>query len=336
MECRLQRVSTCDGGWSDEQLRIGRAIDTYLDGRAEWMRRTFETPARDPSLATDGVAEAIVRILLRREFNYQSTGRVAHLLPGLRDRIDRCIGAGRPVAIFCLFNGGYRASSHAGSLTPSFAPNTTELMLLLQAARLQEQVRAVHPLGIAFTIVVNNGVAAWTNGIACGATAGYARRLRDMIAGVGAQHVVSVLLQSALGDFDAEMRGVAVTPAATIDPIDHGIVERFLGRTCSPDEARERIARYAVAEAAWGERLAPLIAASSAVVVRQVAHPACLSFRPFPGGATRVQNGDIGFRMGEGPVPVPFLITSRTAASRALLSVPVILPWLAPCRLQAA
>jgi hypothetical protein len=41
-----------------------------------------------------------------------------------------------------------------------------------------------------------------------------------------------------------------------------------------------------------------------------VAHPHSLSFRPFPGGAIRSQNGSVGFEE-QGETQVPKLITSE-------------------------
>ncbi len=336
MHCRLHNDGHQTRRWSDAERQAGRVIDAYLAQCADRIGRAFDAWPRQPLRATETLADTIVRILLRHEFNYQSNGRVAHLLPDIRRRIEQAIRDGRPVPIYFLFHGGYRASAEPHRLNHVFAPDATEFMLLFQAARLQEQVTAVYPPGVSFAIVINNGVAAWTNGIAYAATEGYAARLRHLIARLGAGGAVWVLLQSELGDFADDMAGIPIAPVSTIGADDHHIVERFLGRGCSVDEAREYIARYAAAEAAWARRLAPMIDAASGIFVRQVAHPACLSFRPFPGGATRVQNGAIGFSLTEGRSPVPFLITTRTAASRPLRDVPVDLPWLAPAVPQAA
>lgn len=44
---------------------------------------------------------------------------------------------------------------------------------------------------------------------------------------------------------------------------------------------------------------------------RQVAHPEMLSFRPFPGGAIRIQNGSLGFMMNNNFLSLK-LITAST------------------------
>ena len=86
------------------------------------------------------------------------------------------------------------------------------------------------------------------------------------------------------------------------------------------------MALYALAEAKWAEDLSSIPAAEGAVMMRQIADPKMLSFRPFPGGAIRAQNGSLGFQFGRNAL-TPKLITSESAAWHGVKWVPYRFPW---------
>lgn len=318
-DCYLRYVDGMTiGNGSDRPSDATMLIETYLTRCIDTIVRTCPVPCAAAGGNHADITDDILRILMRREFHYQSKGRVAHLLPDIRDRIDRAVQHGRPLPLFLLYHGGYRAAAEQdGPLT--FTTDATELLLLFQIARLREAVARVYPPGVAFTIVINNGVAFHTNDIPLALTLGYVDHFRGLIASLGAEATVRLLVQSELGagepvrDPDEDRM---------IDPTAHRIVERFLGRTCTIAEARHRAAVYLAAECAWAVDIGRVADAEFGLQLRQVAHPACLSFRPFPGGAIRVQNGTIGFRLRNG-VPVPFLWTASTPRSDDRLTVPV-------------
>lgn len=296
-------------------------MKTFLEACISEIHSTFKG-AHHSEIGTDQTTpEKVLKILLGHEFNYQSKGRTKHLQADLLKVLGRAIASGKKIPIYFLFHGGYRAAVGGEPLAHVFAPDITELMLIYQVARLEQRIRAVYPPGVSFSIVVNNGVAAFTNGIAYASTNDYVQRLRQLISRLGAQESVWVLNQSELGSFEDQMRGIDIVPKSEINPVDHDVVQRFLGRTCTVEEACLKIATYEKAEMVWGTQVRAIVAADGGIFCRQVAHPACLSFRPFPGGAIRVQNGTLAFRLGDaGPVPV--FVTPLTWAREQ----PVVLP----------
>jgi hypothetical protein len=228
------------------------------------------------------------------------------------------------------YNGGYRATSWPDLAEPlCFEASTAELLLLHMIARLMRRLLPLHPPGMIFHVVLNNGVAHDVNDIPVARTEGYARELQDMIAALGGTGHVRLLVQSHLGDFAQRLRASAIPPAPSIEPEMHRNIERFLGRTCTEAEARMRLGRYAPAEAAWWQELSAIIAAADGVRLLQVAHPDFLSFRPFPGGATRAQTGRLGFRL-MGAKIVPAMITTRTRETHEVLPAPVYWPLTKP------
>jgi hypothetical protein len=270
--------------------------------------------------------EAILHTATNRRFNHQSRGRLAALLPAYRQKLLSCLSQGMPIRCFFLYNGGYRASplSRAEFI---FEPDQTEWLLLYQIALLGKAISGVYPPGIQFSIVINNGVSHWVNDIPLTLTESYAHLLRQMIQWLGASNHVDVVLQS-------EFSGFTPTPnlqptAAPIDfsAKDHLIVERFLGRACSPDEARRQHALYVEAEAQWARDFWPFVERQHGLLFRQIAHPNMLSFRPFPGGATRIQNGSLGFSLDHQGNLTPKLITSQTIPSGQVQAVPWSHPW---------
>ncbi|MBU8543526.1 MULTISPECIES: hypothetical protein [Roseomonadaceae] len=315
-------AGTVPGG---EAAEAGARISDYLADCAGLARAAFAEAPVDPAPPLDPV-EAILGVLLRHEFNHQSRGRVAHLLPGLRQRLQAQVQRAAPIPFFMSYNGGYHATTRPDFSRPlGFEAGIAELLFLHMIARLKRRLAAVYPPGMVYHIVLNNGVADWVNDIPTARTEAYARALEGMAAALGAAGQVRLLVQSHLGDFAARMRQVPIAPAAEIDPATHHNIERFLGRPCTAAEARLRLARYAPAESAWWQELRGIVDAAGGIRLLQVASADFLSFRPFPGAATRAQTGQVGFRL-QGGKPVPMLITTATFAGAGVVPVPVRWP----------
>lgn len=302
---RMDQISYPEAS-SESQARLS----AWLRSKANYMRSIWMQPPAAIGAGCLASADALIQVLLHHNFNHQSKGRLAHLLPALRSHLEPQIWSGCRIPLFLLYNGGYRASPFPASLEPIFEPDQTEFMLLLQITRLQEKMSAVYAPGIEFVIVINNGVARWVNDIATDITQAYVVQLREMIQSLGASAAVSVLLQSELNSFTDALSWTPRPLLQVLSDKEHRIVERFLGRPCSAQEAQHRSALYVHAEATWAQLLQPIATLKGAAVLRQVAHPHMLSFRPFPGGAIRSQNGSVGFEE-TNETQVPKLITSE-------------------------
>jgi len=305
-------------------------VTAWINERAEKTRQVWErlstshkTFLQAPHQA---LAKTITDILIHRVFNFQSRGRLTSLLPQVQQNLLRQLSQGGPIRFFLLYNGGYRASPLPDEPSLIFEPDQTELMLLYQVALLHEKVRAIYAPGIQFFIVVNNGVALWVNDVPLKATQAYAKELRRMIDWLGAADKARVVLQSELAQFNPQPSFEPVCTPRLLSDKDHRLVERFLGRSCSREEAGHRHALYALAEAQWAQDLSPLVASYDALMLRQVAHSDMLSFRPFPGGAIRIQNGSLGFQDLKGTL-TPKLITTEAVQQYGTQLVPCTLPW---------
>jgi hypothetical protein len=285
-----------------------------MNTKSEFIREVWSQPSTqqeiDFSQSPDEIADEIIKILTHRLFNYRSKKSISQIIFKVRQNLLRQINNGTTIHFYLLYNGGYRASPLPNQLSLIFEPDQTELMLLYQITLLKKEIFNVCKFGIKFFIVINNGVAKWVNDISITATENYTNQLRKIIKFYGAENNVRVLLQSELVGFDPSFSFEPSQQQSLLSEDEHLIVERFLGRYCSREEAEHRSALYELAESKWAEDLSIITTAKVGIVMRQVAHPEMLSFRPFPGGAIRIQNGTFGFQYQKNSLR-PKLITAK-------------------------
>lgn len=329
----LPGAGRAGGAWDREQVdeQTNARVSAWLNAKigsiqSSWLNRPNFRTASSPVDELDALVEQLVQVLLHRKFNHQSRGRQQPILPGIRRRLREKVATGRPLTFFLLYNGGYRASPFPDCQELITQPDQTELLLLYQISLLQQKVAEHYPPGIEFFIVINNGVASWVNGIPLEMTEGYVETLRRMIHDVGAESGIRLLVQSEMPGFRQHPATTTAPALGPLTPREHSLVERFLGRACSEPEARQRFACYAIAEAKWAEHLAPVSESQGAVLLRQVAHPEMASFRPFPGGAIRAQNGTVGL-LQQGDQFIPKLLTRESFPRHVVkLAQPMTLP----------
>ncbi len=312
---------------ADQEVAL--KINEWFNDRIEYIHNYWLTPYSNFNhnllINPNFIADKIIGILIHRDFNYQSKTKLISILPAVRQNLIRQIITGRPINFFLLYNGGYRASSLNDGLSLIFNPDQTELMLLYQITLLNEKINSIYLPGVNFVIVINNGVANWVNEIPYSETENYVNQLRKIIENLGASYKISVLLQSEIEGHSSLLSEGIVQSDLNITETEHRIVERFLGRHCSREEAKYRITLYKLGEANWEETLSSLAQENDCIMLRQVAHPDMLSFRPFPGGAIRIQNGTFGFEYVNNNLK-PKLITSESIRQLGVTLVPYSLP----------
>lgn len=323
----------CDVGnkeYEKGDVELESLVSEWMNGRTKFISDTWARPfshqKKDFLFGPDEIAERIIKVLTHRIFNFQSKKKLSEIVFKVRQNLLGEIKEHKTLKFFLLYNGGYRASPALNQQPLIFDPDQTELMLLYQIALLNKKILAFYNYGIEFVIVINNGVAKWVNDISVGDTENYANRLRRMIAYFGAENSVSVLIQSELGGFEPSFSCELSHSVSTFSDDEHLVVERFLGRRCSLKEAAYRSSLYNLAELKWAEELSPIIASKNGIAMRQIAHPDMLSFRPFPGGAIRIQNGTFGFQYQENTL-LPKLITSKNVKEHDVKWVPYRFPW---------
>jgi len=318
------------GAHAKADIATQERLVQWLDATVNSIRAACVEPVRvdlpdRTARDSESLSEELTAIFLHKSFNHQSRGRLSAVLPGFRQGLQSQIDAMRPLTLYFLYNGGYRASPFPQDPTPIFYPDQTELMLLRQISLLQARVTQKYAPGIDFVIVLNNGVAAYVNDISLEETSRYAKELRNIIESLGASRFIRVLLQSEVADFSSSQSKPGYRTLPKISQKEHSIVERFLGRPCSEQEASYRAWLYQIAETEWAKDLVPLVTRDHALLLRQVASSGMLSFRAFPGGAIRAQNGSLGFQEVD-QTWVPKLISAETYSHYKIQTINWSLP----------
>jgi len=140
--------------------------------------------------------------------------------------------------------------------------------------------------GATFTLVVDNLCAAMVNNLQVPGTIEYCTKLRELIVDTGLSGVVELLVES-----------------------EQFTLANFAGARAAGAADR---ARFQAEVAKISERL--LSSRIDGIHVTQRASPTTICFRPFPGGDSRIQGGEVGLVADAAQKIRPVLLTSRNAA----------------------
>jgi hypothetical protein len=254
--------------------------------------------------------ERVFQVLTSREYCYLSSARVAPYKEDALRWITQAVAEERPIPFYFDIGGGYHATLEPGVDKLNFDVGLAELLILRQIRSFQSKIAQFYAPGATFTLVVDNMCAALINDIALEKTTEYCRKLRALIAETDMSASVDLLVESehfSVFDFKRE-RGCAAAPAdGALDPKQHANVERFIGRRCDGAEAAERTRLYTEVTGASERLLKPLI---QGVHMTQRASATTLCFRPFPGGDSRIQAGEVAL-LADAKKIRPILLTSR-------------------------
>jgi hypothetical protein len=272
-------------------------------------------PARHPG---DGdpaqIAGDIFAILTSREFCYLGRSKTEPYRDHTVATMSRDIERGEPVRFYYDIGAGYHASIEPEKSGLVFSVGFSELCVLAQVASFCNAVAEAYPPGAGFVLVIDNVCGLLTNDIPIEKSAGYCAELRALIHDAGVGSRVGVLVESeefplAAYAIDRD-RLAAEAGAMNPSPMDVENVIRFLGRSCDATEAAERMARYRQAGELTERMLEGVV---RGVRMTQRATGGTLGFRPFPGGDSRTQVGEVALAPNPNGAVRPFLLTSRNA-----------------------
>jgi len=289
----------------DERVR------EYVSRITSMLRPTGAGRQRATGSPAD-LAGSIFSILTSREFCYLSRTRTEPYRQGAEAEMEPHIRSGEPVRFYYDIGAGYHASIDPSRSGLVFGVGFSELCVLAQIASFCNRVAEIHAPGARFVLVIDNVCGLVTNDIPIEKTEDYCAELRTLIDETRTGDRVDVLVESEAFDASAYRidherlsRDIAsITPT----PWDVENVGRFLGRSCSEGEAVERMARYRQAGEMTESRLEGVV---RGVRMTQRATGATLGFRPFPGGDSRTQVGEVGITCNAKGNLHPVLLTSR-------------------------
>ena len=284
-------------------------VKVYLEALMADLRSagSFDTERVEPA----SIPGRVFDVLTNREFCYLSKARASAYRDGILAQIAADVAQERPLEFFYDIGGGYHATTQPGKEDVSFDVGLAEVFVLGQISSFIGKVARFYRPGARFSLVIDNMCALLINDIPLVKTLEYCAKLRQLIRQVGMVSQVDLLVESevvTLTDFagqratDVERRSPAI-----VSRKEHDNVERFLGRVCDDDEAADRASRYKPVTEASERLLAPFI---RGVHMTQRSSETTICFRPFPGGDSRIQCGQVALTRNSKQKLHPVLLTS--------------------------
>ena len=289
----------------------GTALWTYLAAVMAALSASLPTGAEE--VAVDEISERVFEVLTGRDFCYLSKIQVAPYRERVLALIREMARAAEPIRFYYDLGAGYHATTHPGEKELCFDVGLAELLVLRQVRSFSARVRTFYSPGVTFSLVIDNMAALLINDIDTAKTLRYCRQFRELIRHLGLDTMVDLLVESehfSVADFDRLGISAAYqtgNPGA-LTRQQHANVERFLGRPCEEVEAIERAARYR-AVIGTSDRLLDLLI--QGVHMTQRATDTTICFRPFPGGDSRIQCGEVALTRNAKGTLCPILLTSH-------------------------
>ena len=296
----------------EEEVTLRKYLDALMTG----LRLPSGTDTQ--GITADRVPHKVFEVLTHRDFCYLSKSRVSRYQEGVLGVANRALTRGEPIHFYYDLGGGYHASTQPGEEDVSFQVGLAELFVLSQISDFSARVKRFYPAGVKFSLVIDNMCALLINDISLEKTLGYCTRLRALIQELDLSNVVDVLVESehiSVADFE-RARGATMERdwSIALTRKQHDNVERFLGRPCDDAEAFGRTVRYLEVIDVSERLLEPLI---HGVHMTQRATDTTICFRPFPGGDSRIQCGEVVLTRNSKQKLYPVLLTSSNRGQYA-------------------
>jgi hypothetical protein len=307
-------------------------VSEYVARITSMLRASPAFPA--PDAADPGaVAHDIFSILTSRDFCYLGRTKTEPYREETVRSIAEDVRSGEPVRFYYDIGAGYHASIDPAASGLVFNAGFSELCVLAQIGAFCARVSEVYAPGARFVLVIDNLCGWLTNDIPVERTTAYCAELRSLIDETGMRDRVGVLVESEEFARDgyrvdgARLREDIAGLRPTPEDVEN--VSRFLGRPCDAAEAAQRMARYRQAGELTERMLAGVV---RGVRMTQRATGATLGFRPFPGGDSRTQVGEVALAPTAKGTLRAFLLTSRNAGRYhcSRRSLPGLLPAVVP------
>ena len=296
------------------------ALEDYFRDLLSDIRQPLS--ANECALSTDEpeqVAEAIFRTISGRRYCYLSRKRSAVYRDSALRSLAKHIALKQPIRFYYDIGGGYHAGICPTDLSLTFEPGLGEILMVRQISLLARDLATLYSHGIRFTLVIDNLCAALVNDIPLENTEAFVRKLRAMIRSLNSPVDIDLLVESehfSLGDYDREID--AVPAGESLDSAAVANVSRFLGRHCGAQEASMRIALYHHISEQTDSNINSLL---DDIRMTQRATPENFPFRPFPGGASRIQAGELALFVDEQNICKPTLITTENFECQRLFKL---------------
>lgn len=308
-------------------------LERYLQKIMSVIRNSYYEP---PSTQFNKrfVADQIFSVLTSRQFCYLSKIKSSKYAEQLMPILNKAIKLGEPLSFFYDIGGGYHASVKPGQIDLVFDIGLAELLVLYQIASFCNQIHPIYSVGAKFHLVVDNVCAFVVNGTPIEKTMAYCHAYRFLIASLNMSDRVDLLVESehfSPTDYDSILFNESFVADSTEKLSKKSIdnVSRFIGCPSDNIEAQKLIIRYKIATNISEHLLGTLV---QGIHMTQRATETTLSFRPFPGGDSRIQCGKVGITRNTKDKLQPILLTSNNI--NYYLCNEICFPWLLPSSIK--
>lgn len=296
-----QEAEEADFAGMDEEFR------GYVENILSYIKNSSNQGCNE--IATQGTPEDIYSILISKEFNYQSKKNILHLKESSLHTIEENMKLQKPIPLYYSVGGGYKATIQNECLSAlNFTLGLGELLIIYQVCRLEEKIRTMYKPGIKFYIIIDNGVANYVNSIPVDKTLFYVKLYEELIQKLGKSDVIQLIVQTRDMNWSVESKKIQIGTLSEISDIEYSNIQRFTGHECSREDAILSQARYNATMEFSGKLIRSYI--GNEIWMLQYSNGKSLTFRPFPGGASRIQAGDIALKMEKEKVR-PFLLSTK-------------------------
>jgi hypothetical protein len=246
-------------------------------------------------LTSTGMAllpDRLFETLASREFCSLSLGRVAACRDRVVASVTRALHRVEPIHFYYDLGGGYATSLIFGAARAVPEVGLGELLLLRQVTRLAAHVRHFYPVGIRFSLVIDNLSAFLVEDVPLTESTVYCRNLHRLIDDLGLSSTIDLIVTSesfSISDFAAAWPRAAGAP--DIAALTNKSHQPAAGPLEPEHEADGPCAcRVHAARQAAEHLLAPMI---RGVRLTRRGAVGALGFRPFPGGEASSERGEI-------------------------------------------
>lgn len=286
-------VENCDNSDNSEAL-----VDEYITRVIhEITSDKVETNNDCSELDIDVRVEKIYQILTSRQFTHQSKTKVSHLKAYVCKNIREDIEKNRSLEVYYDLGGGYHAdiSEKNASKIDRYGVGISELLVIYQIKMADRKIREFYSPGIFFHIVIDNYVAYLVNDIPLEETKRYCKSLLNMIKLLKMENSIDLLVESENEFVVNNLKDTNYDSNVAITEAEYENVQRFSKCKLTYEDACKRYSAYK----SICEKSDELINYHIGNRIRflQYSKGGDMTFRSYPGGASRIQCGYIGFEI---------------------------------------
>lgn len=270
-------------------------IESYVANVVHSIHIVEQLTNHDMNMKNDEqIANDIYSIITSKEFNYQSKKKIEHNKKYIVSCLLKSVSKNKIITFYYDLGGGYHAKITEDRLldTEKYSVGFGELLVLYQISKLYKKISRIYSPSIKFIIVIDNYVAYRVNKMPLELTEKYCESFKQLIKSFNMESIIDIYMESSKSFIREKLDEYKTTEVVPITQEEYQNIRRFVDYEISYEEACGKQADYKYICKCSDE----LISADIGNCVRflQYSNSGEITFRPYPGGASRIQCGLVG------------------------------------------